>query len=157
MKKHSTKLLFGLLTLVLFPLIPLHAYSFADFTNEVSGDTKQVFGQNLSETYFLDFTEGNDKRNKTGLGTPLLAWRMIEVDAVYMYTPSGSQSAFGTAFPIRLAKIPVGNGKTVGDFLQATYGNNAGWVQHLYVGPYFTYSVNDNRFGAGINAGIQFF
>lgn len=150
-----TVLLFAWLVLS-FNLAPLRAYSGQDFLRDLKTDTKEVFGKDLAVSYFYDFREDGDRRNKPGIGTTVLAWKFLSVSAGGVYVSDSSDRKIDPAlsFPIRLGRIPLGYGVTLGDVVKIVLPTE-GWLSRLEIGPYASKNFNDKHWGAGVNANIK--
>lgn len=137
-------------------------YSFGDFAADLMKDSKQVFGKEFSASYFYDFMDEGDKRNKVGVSASVFAYRFITVDPAFIYTPDASDriGEFGFAFPIRVGKIPIPNGRTIGDWVcervNCPDDQSTDWIERLFVAPYLSQNLTTGRFGVGINTGIRF-
>ena len=139
-----------------------NCYNFGDFAGDVMKDSKEVFGKEFSASYFYDFMENDAKRHKVGLSAPILAYRFITIDPAFIYTPDTANriGEFGFAFPIRVGKIPIPGGRTIGDWIceraDCPDGKNTDWIERLFIAPYLSHSLTSGRFGCGINTGIKF-
>jgi len=147
---------------LMFSVSVLGAYDFADFSNDVMKDSKEVFGKEFSASYFLDFLEDGDSRHKIGISAPVLAYRFITLDPAFIYTPDSSNriGEFGFAFPIRPGRIPIPGGRTVGSWVceRTNCGDkdSKDWIERMFVAPYMSHSLTTGRFGCGVNTGIKF-
>ena len=137
------------------------SYSFSNFTDDIVNDTKKELGKGLKAAYFYDFLEKDiPARNKVGASAPILSWKFITLEPAFIYTPTDSNKVgeIGLAFPIHITKIPVSNGKTVGDYLKRFYTDESTgkWTDRLYGGFYMAHNLTTGKFGFGYSAGVRF-
>ena len=133
-----------------------HAYSWRNIIQDTVRDTKELYQgrPELKGAYFFDLLEKGDARSKVGASIPVVAWKFITVDPAFIYTPDASKNTgeYGLSFSIRLSRVPLGDGYTVGDmFMECPE-----WLKRFHVGPFMSQNLTTGKFGFGVQSGVKF-
>jgi hypothetical protein len=135
----------------------VHAYSWKQGILDARDDTKELYSKRMEvkANYYVDFLESGSAQSKVGASIPVLAWKFITIDPSFIYTADGSKKTgeYGVGLSIRLSRIPLGDGFTVGDMFDAECPE---WLSRIHVGPYLAHNLQTGRFGLGVQSGVKF-
>lgn len=154
----KNKLFFIVIVLTLFSINNAKAYTLNDFFNDMGTDTKELYKTRpeIKGAYFFDFLEDGNSKSKVGASIPVLAWKFITVDPLWLYTPdtSNKQGEYGLSFSLRPGQIPLGGDFKVKDMVDLEKCPE--WLKRFYVGIYSSHNFQTGKFGFGISSGVKF-
>lgn len=124
------------------------------FWEQLQSDTKKEFGKSWNAGHVFGAIGA---QNRFSAGTTLIAWKFVAVDGAITYSPieSNRKADFEFQFPIRIERIPIGNGLELRDVLRRRDLVN-GWYDHLVIRLLPSYSPTSGLFGFGFRLGLEY-
>ena len=133
------------------------AYTWWDLKEDFVEDTKEIFLKSVKTGYYHDFLERElAKKHKFGVSTGLLAYKFMALEPIAIYTPSSSDQIVesGMSFPIRIGRIPIGNGMELRDLSEKTETGTI--LDNVGIGFYLSQNFTTGRLGAGLTVNYNF-
>ena len=124
------------------------------FWEQLQADTRKEFGRSWNVGHVFGAIGA---QNRFSAGTTLVAWKFVAVDGAVTYSPieSNRKADFEFQFPIRIERVPIGDGMELGDLFYRKDRVN-GWYDHSVMRLLLSHSPTSGLFGFGFRISLEY-